>query len=61
MIATKTLTEMMSAPATCELGFTGCEIVADEWGNHPTGEALGEDWGQVWSCGPCAYQAERES
>lgn len=62
MIETNTLDAMISTPAACELSYTGCLGVATEHIAHPTGEALGEDWGMVWVCdGPCAWEAARDS
>lgn len=58
----KTLTEMLSTPAPCELGFSNCEGAAITRDTHPTGDALGEKgWPEVWFCGNCGWEAARES
>jgi len=59
----KILTDMITTPAQCELGYTGCKGTAVDYVEHPTGVALGEDgWGRVWVCdGDCAWEAARDS
>jgi hypothetical protein len=59
----KTLTDMLSTVAECEIGYSGCEGTAIERDVHPTGVALGEpnDWLEVWYCGSCAWEAARDS
>jgi hypothetical protein len=60
----KILVDMVTTPAPqCELGYPGiCEGQAAEHGEHPTGQALGEDgWTHVWYCWPCAEQAALDS
>lgn len=63
MIDTTILDGMIAAPAQCEIGLPGCEGAAVEYGVHPTGVALGEeeDWGSVWYCGSCAWEASRDA
>lgn len=57
-----TLNDMVNTPATCDLGYDGCEVTAYTFDTHPTGDALGEDgWESVWFCSPCAVQAALDS
>ncbi|MFJ1744344.1 hypothetical protein ACIOG4_37560 [Streptomyces microflavus] len=59
----RTLTSILGANARCELAYRkGCQGLAVDHVPHPSGEALGEDWGSVWICdGDCAKQAARDS
>ncbi|MFM9452513.1 hypothetical protein [Streptomyces europaeiscabiei] len=59
----KTLNDMVSTVAECEIGYPGCEGTATERDVHPTGVALGEpdSWLEVWYCGSCAWEAARDS
>jgi hypothetical protein len=59
----KTLTDMVSTVAECEINYPGCEGEAFDRGEHPTGVALGEpdSYLEVWYCGSCAWEAARDS
>ncbi|WP_217226135.1 hypothetical protein [Streptomyces anulatus] len=56
----KILDGILGASPMCDLGITGCLGTATDRVPHPTGQALGEDWGDVWTCdGDCVRQAAR--
>jgi hypothetical protein len=57
----KTLNDMLSTVAECEINYPGCEGNATERDEHPTAVGLGEPSDEVWSCSSCAWEALRDS
>ena len=61
MIDAKTLTEMVSTPAECEVNYPGCEGIATFRDEHPTAAALGLPSDDYWFCGSCGWKAARDA
>jgi hypothetical protein len=56
----KTLNDMLSTVAECEINYPGCEGNATEWDEHPGAVELGVPSSELWFCGSCAWEVRRD-
>ena len=56
----KTLNDMLSTVAECEIGYPDCEGTATHRDEHPAAVELGVPSDELWFCGSCAHEARRD-